>query len=376
MSKARDLANLMSDGAILEDGAVSVSEVDGLSASATELNYMVGVTSAVQTQINAKANIASPTFTGILTTPAITLDGSDLATVLASKAPTASPTFTGTLTAASVALSGGLVIDGDLTVQGTTTTVSAQDLVVTDNMIYMNQAIQATITNAVGDGSSVVYTADNNYTVGMSVDVTGVTPSSFDVTGATITAADATSFTIASAVTDTYVSDGTARAKSNANPDLGFAGGYNDGTYAHAGLFRDATDGVWKFFDSYTPEPDEDTVINTAHASFALADLQVKTATVVTLDTTSDIKLKENVVTISDALGKARSLRGVNYNLIASGDYTMGVIAQEVEEVIPEVVTTKADGTKTVNYQAMVGLLIEAIKELKEEVDDLKKRVV
>lgn len=373
MSKARDLANLMSDGAILEDGAVSVSEVAGLSASATELNYMVGVTSAVQTQINSKANIASPTFTGIVTTPAITLDGSDLATVLASKAPIASPTFTGTLTAASVALSGGLVIDGDLTVQGTTTTVSAQDLVVADNMIYMNQGIEATVTNAVGDGANVVYTADNNYTVGMTVDVTGVTPSSFDVTGATITAADSTSFTIASAVTDTYVSGGTARAKTNTNPDLGFAGGYNDGTYAHAGLFRDATDGVWKFFDSYTLEPDADTVIDTTHASFALADLQVATATVTDLDTTSDARLKENVETITNALGKTMDLRGVNYNWISNGEYTMGVIAQEVEQVIPEVVTTKADGTKTVNYQAIVGLLIESIKELKEEIDALKK---
>jgi hypothetical protein len=67
-----------------------------------------------------------------------------------------------------------------------------------------------------------------------------------------------------------YMNDGNAVA----NPDLGIAGNYNDGTYAHAGFFRDATDGRWKVFDSYTPEPDAATEINTSHASFSLADIQ------------------------------------------------------------------------------------------------------
>ncbi|NCZ69666.1 MAG: hypothetical protein EBY80_05720 [Actinobacteria bacterium] len=58
------------------------------------------------------------------------------------------------------------------------------------------------------------------------------------------------------------------------NPDLGFAGNYNDGTYAHAGVFRDATDGRWKFFEGYTPEPDTSPYINTGHASFRLATVQ------------------------------------------------------------------------------------------------------
>ena len=61
-----------------------------------------------------------------------------------------------------------------------------------------------------------------------------------------------------------------------ANPDLGWAGGYNDGTYAHAGLFRDASDGVFKIFDSYTPEPDDSAFIDTTHVSFAFADMQAE----------------------------------------------------------------------------------------------------
>lgn len=75
-----------------------------------------------------------------------------------------------------------VVIDGNLTVAGTTTTISTQNLAVADNMIYLNEGSQET------------------------------------------------------------------------NPDLGFAGNYNNGTYAHAGIFRDASDGVWKFYQGYTPD--------------------------------------------------------------------------------------------------------------------------
>ena len=59
------------------------------------------------------------------------------------------------------------------------------------------------------------------------------------------------------------------------NPDLGFAGNYNDGTYAHAGLFSDASDShTFKFYKGYTPEPDAASHIDTTHASFTLADLE------------------------------------------------------------------------------------------------------
>lgn len=61
------------------------------------------------------------------------------------------------------------------------------------------------------------------------------------------------------------------------NPDLGFAGNYNDGTYAHAGFFRDATDGVWKVYHGYTLEPDASAFINTADASFTLSNIQANT---------------------------------------------------------------------------------------------------
>lgn len=173
---------------------------------------------------------------------------------------------------------GDVQIDGNLIVGGSTTTLSAQNLAVTDNMIYLNQGVETTISGAVGDGTNVVYTTstDHNYVVGMNVSVYGTNPSTFDVTDVEITAVTGNTFTVASTVTDTYVSGGEARAKTSTNPDLGWAAGYNDGTYAHAGFFRDASDGRFKVFDSYVPEPDEDVFIDTTDASFSLAEVEAE----------------------------------------------------------------------------------------------------
>ena len=97
---------------------------------------------------------------------------------------------------------GSLQVDGDLIISGNTVSISAVNLSIEDNMIYLN--------------------ANSNVT----------------------------------------------------NPDIGFAGNYNDGVYAHAGFFRDASDGYFKVFKGYTPEPDASAFIDTNHASFSLADMQ------------------------------------------------------------------------------------------------------
>ena len=91
----------------------------------------------------------------------------------------------------------------------------------------------------------------------------------------------------------------------------------------------------------------------------------------------SDIKLKENIELIANPLDKVLSLRGVTYNRIDIEDEPRhsGVIAQEVEEVLPEVVNTNEEGIKSVAYGNMVGLLIEAIKEQQQQIDELKRKL-
>jgi hypothetical protein len=87
-------------------------------------------------------------------------------------------------------------------------------------------------------------------------------------------------------------------------------------------------------------------------------------------DALSDINFKENVTTVNNALLKVEQLRGVKFDWKESGTPSYGVIAQELEQVLPELV--HGNDPKTVNYNGIIGVLIEAIKELKAEVEELK----
>jgi hypothetical protein len=284
------------------------------------------------------------------------------------------------------------------------------------------------------------------------------------------------------------------------NPDLGVVGNYNDGVYAHAGIFRDASDGgAWKVFEGYTAEPSG--TIDTTGNGFALADFKADVITAtsfngtinatngivsgssqitagsttnfatdvktqlnsntvvsgssqidatattnwstgiktqlnsntvvsgssqVTLSsttggsTTSDVRFgslgigmaasgtagridasgdivaystsdrnfKENITPIPNALEKISKISGNTYDwkvelkdVHGFEGNDVGVIAQEIEEVLPQLVTTRETGYKAVKYDKLVALLIEGIKEqqtqihnLTLEVENLKKQ--
>jgi hypothetical protein len=86
----------------------------------------------------------------------------------------------------------------------------------------------------------------------------------------------------------------------------------------------------------------------------------------------SDERLKTSIETIPDALDTLRQLRGVEYTRVADGKRTIGVIAQEIERVLPNLVTETGEGNKAVSLTNLIGLLIEAVKELSERVEELE----
>lgn len=94
-----------------------------------------------------------------------------------------------------------------------------------------------------------------------------------------------------------------------------------------------------------------------------------------TVTANSDERLKKNIETITDALHKTRSLRGVEYDHKNTGDHCLGLIAQEVEQIIPQVVYEDAQGVKSVAYQNIVALLIEAVKDQQRQIDELKRQL-
>jgi hypothetical protein len=97
----------------------------------------------------------------------------------------------------------------------------------------------------------------------------------------------------------------------------------------------------------------------------------------------SDARYKSDVMTIQDALGKVTSLRGVNFSWKTAEfperhftrERQIGFIAQEVEKVLPELVSLTPDGFKSVDYSKLTAVLVEAMKAQQKEINELKEMV-
>jgi Major tropism determinant N-terminal domain len=218
----------------IEDGAVTSAKI----ADGTIVNADINASAAIAqskiadltTDLADKAPLASPTFTGTVSGITKTMVGlgnvdntadadkpvsTATQTALDLKANLAGPTFTGTTTAAA------LTVTGNLTVQGTTTTVSATDLVVSDPLIYIGE--------------------DNNANL----------------------------------------------------VDLGVVASFDNGTYQHTGLVRDASDGKWKLFKGVTDEPT--TTVNFTQGS--MDDLKVGAFEATTVTPSSGVVFSDGTQT-------------------------------------------------------------------------------
>lgn len=114
---------------------------------------------------------------------------------------------------------------------------------------------------------------------------------------------------------------------------------------------------------------------------------EIRATNEVTAYYSSDERLKENIRLLEDPITLVNQLRGVKFNWVQQhidnrggedGYFVrkedVGVIAQDVEKVLPQVVATRDDGYLAVRYEKIVPLLIEAIKELHKEINDLKNK--
>ncbi len=95
------------------------------------------------------------------------------------------------------------------------------------------------------------------------------------------------------------------------------------------------------------------------------------------LTETSDVRLKTRISTLRNSLAKISQLRGVSFawKNNTEDETEIGLIAQEIEKVVPELVNSDDEGYKSVEYSKLTALLIEAVKELKAENDGLKERI-
>lgn len=127
--------------------------------------------------------------------------------------------------------------------------------------------------------------------------------------------------------------------------------------------------GIAQTAQSLTPNSN----VNTSGIITASSFVSAGTITAVDFNSTSDLNLKENVQVIENAIDKLVEISGVTFDWKETKQVSAGVIAQDVEKVFPEVV--KINEYKTVNYNGLIGLLVESIKEQQKQIEELKKKV-
>lgn len=125
---------------------------------------------------------------------------------------------------------------------------------------------------------------------------------------------------------------------------------------------------------------DEDTSGNVSSVNVSSTKLTFKpssgTLSATKFTSLSDKTQKTDIQPILNALNIVKKLQGVKYKFIDSPDeLSIGVIAQEIEKVLPEVVSTDSNGIKSVSYGNIVGLLIEAIKEQQIRIEELEEKI-
>lgn len=164
--------------------------------------------------------------------------------------------------------------------------------------------------------------------------------------------------------------------------DIGVVGHFTASTvYQHTGLVRDASDGVWKLFSGVSTEPSNSTLDFTSavYDDFKCGDIDCTTVaasgdiTSPNFYSVSDERLKSNIQDAPYGLAEVMQLRSVSYDM--NGKHEIGLLAQNVEQHMPEYVTTDADGTKKLDYAKMVSTLVKTVQEQQAQIEELKARL-
>jgi len=266
--------------------------------------------------------------------------------------------------------SGNVTVTGNLTVNGTTTTVNSNTVNIGDNIIVLNSDEAGTpsqdgginIERGTSTNAGLIWSEANDYWMAGLVGseeriVVGAGNTSITTLG-TITTGTWNGSVIASA----YLDADTAHLSTTQT----FSGAKTFSsavTISNSTASTSTTTGALKVTGG----------VGVGGDIFAGADIVAYAS--------SDERLKDNVELISDPIGKVQALKGVtwewndNASEAAKQSPNLGVIAQDVEKVLPQLVHDRDNGYKGVDYAKLTGLLIEAIKEQQKQIDDLKSRL-
>lgn len=174
----------------------------------------------------------------------------------------------------------------------------------------------------------------------------------------------------------------TEQEKNNWNNKADIEGNYSNMTVGSANKLSSVVKINGVGFDGSKDITIQDSTKLSLNGGVISGDLKVNNLTVESeliawnsLAQHSDLSLKRNINKISDALNKVRQINGYTFDMVTDDKRHAGVIAQEIEKVLPEVIVEDEYGLLGVAYGNIVALLIESIKELDEQNRKLKKEI-
>ena len=276
---------------------------------------------------------------------------------------TGNTTLSGTLaTTGAATFSSTLAVTGAATLSSTLGVTGATTLSSTLNVV----GATTLASNGLNVGSGQLNVTGGNVSMSGNLAVTGTTAHTGNTTFTTMTASGAATMSSTLAVTSTT----TLNAATTIN--LASAGALNINTTGALNGLRFYSGGtITGQVGASTTYPFY--VSNASSTAMIYTDTSGNFTAAANISAYSDAKLKENVVTIPNAIDLVSQMRGVFYDRIDTGEAGVGVIAQEMRDVVPEVVMEN-DGTLSVAYGNLVGVLIEAVKELSSKVEKLEAR--
>ena len=289
------------------------------------------------------------------------------ATTLGSGVVNSSLTSVGTLTSLNV--SGTTTANSFVKTGGTSNQFLKADGSI-DTNTYLTSALQNVVEDTTPQLGGNLDLNSKNITGTGDVNITGVvTATSFSGSGANLTSLDASN--ISSGIVSTArLASGTADSTTYLRGDQTWASISGGGATLSNDTTTDAS--YYPTFSSATSG-----TYSTAYVSDTKCTFNPSTGTLSATQFTSlsDKTQKTNIRLIDNSIELVKQLEGVRYDWINNNKPSIGVIAQDIEKVLPEVVETNSNGLKSVSYGNIVGVLIEAIKEQQIRIEELEKKL-
>ena len=231
--------------------------------------------------------------------------------------------------------------------------------------LFQNYNVEPTTTiNISGNGFEFANLQINTLNSGDITSTGTVTATLFSGSGASLTTLNASNLSSGLVATARLASSGTADATT-------FLRG--DSTWASAAVSitnNTTTDST--FYPIFTSVTSGSIVGANTSSSKLTFNPSSGLLTSTDYNSSSDVTLKENFTPIVNPLDIISQLEGFGFNWIDTKEKSYGLSAQQVESVLPEVVRVRPDGTKGINYLNLIAFLVEGIKDLKEEIRQLK----